>query len=803
MPPKRHLQQRRLIVLLSPARGPVRGFHLSNDPPSIPEPSYEITPLLTSVNESSVVVTFTITTANVANGTVLYWQNVGTTSTGDFIEGLQSGTVIVQNNSATVVFTTVPDLTTEGTETLRVQLHEGSLEGTLLATSSTVTITDNSITLEPSYAFSLAENTTAEAGGETSYTFTVNTTNVANGTTLYWDIKPDIVSSVSASDLTTGSSGSFTIQNNTGSIIITFVDDYTKEGPEYLQLRLRTGSVSGSVVASSGVVTIPDSSKPPSFTQWISPLSIQSTSTDTRLITNILNYNTDGTVAWGATQSPYQIGFVAACVGPSMGVYALMLARITTLYSSDGTAFKTLPNPGGNILNVIRYNKEGIIQWHARSSFCTNALAIASDAQGNVYVSGMDRSNRSFPVYNASDQLTLTIPLTDATLTGTDRAFVIKFNSSGTPLWAATMDGLGTPTSETPRGLQVDSTGNVYVGIEYLVNASFAVLPNPVLSIYDSTGSVVRQLPAGQYASGVNQYRGAVGIMKFDTNGIFQWATYMKDMGASIGATITGFKLHEATNTLYIAGIGGTRLGAFTAGDDSTPTIEAASTNSYLVKYNTNTGAPSWIATVSISPRDIDVDASGNVYFLTGRTGSTSPSVYRNAGATTGVTPTFTTGGNANYNMICGLGKYDTNGSLQWTTTWSGTNPTIAIDKTTGDIFVSSEMTTASTSALPTRIFSSNGTLSKSYTNNGTATTNNYEGTLIKYNSSGIYQFSRRLYSLNEAQNAEVTTLTNESIALQFVRGTSVYGVGRFLNTNATTTLKTFPIASGTEPPSL
>ena len=113
------------------------------------------------------------------------------------------------------------------------------------------------------------------------------------------------------------------------------------------------------------------------------------------------------------------------------------------------------------------------------------------------------------------------------------------------------------------------------------------------------------------------------------------------------------------------------------------------------------------------------------------------------------------------------------------------------------------EVTAGSTGALPIRIFSSNGILAKSYTTAATSATTQYEGALIKYNSSGIYQFSRRLITLNEAKSAELTPNTAEALTLQFARGSSVYGVGRFNNQNATTSVKGYPVAQGTEPPSL
>jgi hypothetical protein len=80
-----------------------------------------------------------------------------------------------------------------------------------------VPITDTSIGVgggAPSYAVSGFAGTITE-GDKT--TVVVTTTNVPNGTTLYWAINH---SSTTAADFT-AQSGSFTVNSNTGSFVIT------------------------------------------------------------------------------------------------------------------------------------------------------------------------------------------------------------------------------------------------------------------------------------------------------------------------------------------------------------------------------------------------------------------------------------------------------------------------------------------------------------------------------------------------------------------------------------------------------
>jgi hypothetical protein len=88
-----------------------------------------------------------------------------------------------------------------------------------------------------------------------SLTFNVTTTEVANGTTLYWTVsRPE--------DFAT-SSGSFTINSNAGSFSVTPTADSTTEGAETFTASVRTVSTSGTIVATSGSVTINDTSTTP------------------------------------------------------------------------------------------------------------------------------------------------------------------------------------------------------------------------------------------------------------------------------------------------------------------------------------------------------------------------------------------------------------------------------------------------------------------------------------------------------------------------------------------------------------
>jgi hypothetical protein len=84
-----------------------------------------------------------------------------------------------------------------------------------------------------------------------SLTFTVGGTNISNGT-YYWTIETN------AGDVST-TSGSFTITSNSGTFSVTPTADATTEGVETFIVYLRSGSITGSVLASE-TITINDTS---------------------------------------------------------------------------------------------------------------------------------------------------------------------------------------------------------------------------------------------------------------------------------------------------------------------------------------------------------------------------------------------------------------------------------------------------------------------------------------------------------------------------------------------------------------
>lgn len=158
-------------------------------------PTYTITPSVTNVNEGSSV-TYTIQTANVPTGITLYWSNAGTTSANDFSDLANSGSFVTNSSGiGTVTRTLRNDLTTEGSETIILQIRVTSETGTIVKTASTVTVNDTStppppaapvfttLTLSPS-TVNITETITLNYSvtGATSLSYTI--TNNADGSVI-------------------------------------------------------------------------------------------------------------------------------------------------------------------------------------------------------------------------------------------------------------------------------------------------------------------------------------------------------------------------------------------------------------------------------------------------------------------------------------------------------------------------------------------------------------------------------------------------------------------------------------------
>ena len=235
-------------------------------------PSATITKTRSAINEGESVA-YTIKLAGVVNVyPTVYWsmRTTGTSTTlpSDFTDGTLSGNFRVGSTfvSQEVTRTWANDLTAEGPETWVMDLRTGSAIGPVIGTSAFITVADSS----PAPVATITRNTPSiTEGAPVTFTITVSGTTGAAGSTLYWVMRA--ASGASASDFTDNLlGGNYSVSAGlVDTVTRTWANDLTTEGPEPWVMEIRTGSTTGPVIGTSGIVTVTDTSEATSAT--ISP----------------------------------------------------------------------------------------------------------------------------------------------------------------------------------------------------------------------------------------------------------------------------------------------------------------------------------------------------------------------------------------------------------------------------------------------------------------------------------------------------------------------------------------------------
>jgi len=468
-------------------------------------PTYSFSSVPATINEGSSGV-FTANTANVANGTVLYWSTTGGNATvSDFTAN--TGSFTVTSNVGTFSISIVADETTEGNETFQAQLRTGSVTGTIVATSNVVYINDTSTTPLSTYTFSSIPSSINEGS---SGVFTANTTNVANATTLYWSTTGG---NATVSDFT-ANTGSFTVASNVGTFSVTTVADETTEGNETFQIQLRTSSVTGTIVATSNVVYINDTSTTPLSTYTFSsiPSSINEGSSGvfTANTTNVANATTLywSTTGGNATVSDFTANTGSFTVASNVGTFSVttvadettegnetfqiqlrtssvtgtIVATSNVVYISDTSTTPPV------LLAYVFTTTPATINEGSSGTFNVTTTNVAnvttlywSTTGGNATVSDFTANTGSFIVTSNTGSFSVSI-VSDATTEGNEtfRVQLRTSNTSGNVVLTSNLvyisDTSTTPTTYTfssiPSSINEGSSGTFNVTTTNVANAT-------------------------------------------------------------------------------------------------------------------------------------------------------------------------------------------------------------------------------------------------------------------------------------------------------------------------------------------
>ena len=286
---------------------------------------------------------------------------------------------------------------------------------------------------------------------------------------------------------------------------------------------------------------------------------------------------------------------------------------------------------------------------------------------------------------------------------GSMDAFLAKFNSAGTRLWATYYGGTG---NDWANSCKIDGSGNIYIAGETYSSASI------------STGG------SHQAAFGGASGAGDLFLAKFNSSGTRQWATYYGGSGFETTASCAV----DASGNVYISGATTSTTAIATGGAHQTANGGGFSGyDGFLVKFNSS-GARQWGTYYGGTTDDystgVTTDASSNVYLCGFTLSSTSI-------ATAGSHQPAWAGDNDGY-----LVKFNSSGARQWATYYGGTGNDVAYSCATdnsGNVYLAGMAVTATAGVIATA-----GAHQTSH--NGGCFPGN-DGYLVKFNSAGARQW--------------------------------------------------------------
>lgn len=200
------------------------------------------------VNNNSVIA-YNVDTTHIPNGTTLYWLAENSPNNYDWQFTVATGQLVINNNEGgyNVTLSGVQPVDASAniytTEVRTTELNVAGVNGV----GPYLRVTPQLYSVVP------AVNSMSEGG---SISFNINTTNVADGTVLYYSMNGTNFNASDVSGGDTANTGSVVINGQNASFSKFIINDGIVESNETFVVNLRTGSITGPIVATSSSVTV-------------------------------------------------------------------------------------------------------------------------------------------------------------------------------------------------------------------------------------------------------------------------------------------------------------------------------------------------------------------------------------------------------------------------------------------------------------------------------------------------------------------------------------------------------------------
>ncbi|MBI2269335.1 MAG: SBBP repeat-containing protein [Bacteroidetes bacterium] len=297
---------------------------------------------------------------------------------------------------------------------------------------------------------------------------------------------------------------------------------------------------------------------------------------------------------------------------------------------------------------LVKFNSGGSRIWatYYGGAGADAGYSVAVDRVGNAYLTGSAGAGSIVGIASGGFQ---------NVFGGNYDAFLVKFNSGGSRIWATYYGGIG---FDYGYGVTADGAGNVYLA--GLTRGSTNIASGGFQNLYgDGDGDAF--------------------LVKFDPGGARIWATYYGGSGYDDGRSVA----IDVTGNVYLAGLTASVTGIASGGFQN---VLRGLSDAFLVKFDPG-GNRVWATyyggTGDDSGHSTDVDGAGNIIYLSGRTNSVT-------GIASGGFQNVLGGGEDAF-----LVKFTSSGLRVWATYLGGASVdyglSLVVDPDNNDVFVSGD----------------------------------------------------------------------------------------------------------------